>query len=168
MSLLEFGPRSWFSSRNYNIVQNGTLIGEINCAWARERGSIRIGDASYTASREGLVSGAFFLEASGRRLVSAEKPNALHRLFTLHLAGKTFTLKAASAFWRAFVLIEGDREVGTIAPLGLFTRKAMADLPDDLSLEVKAFLIWLVVVMWNRNCQANAAASSSASATGAV
>lgn len=160
MSLLEFGPRSWFSSRNYNIVQNGTLIGEINCAWARERGSIRIGDA--------LVSGAFFLEASGRRLVSAEKPNALHRLFTLHLAGKTFTLKAASAFWRAFVLIEGDREVGTIAPLGLFTRKAMADLPDDLSLEVKAFLIWLVVVMWNRNRQANAAASSSASATGAV
>ena len=43
---------------------------------------------------------------------------------------------------------------GSIAPLGLFRRKAKADLPDDLALEIKAFLIWLVVVMWKRQAKA--------------
>ena len=88
MSLLEFGPRSWFSSRNYSIVQNGAPIGEIQCAWVREQGTIRIGGANYTASREGLMSGAYILEANGTRLVSAEKPSALHRLFTFQVGAR--------------------------------------------------------------------------------
>ena len=153
MSLLEFGPRSWFSSRVYDIVQNGAPIGEIDCAWLSEKGTIKLGSSSYAASREGLLSGAFFLEANGKRLVSAEKPSALHRLFTLQIGGKAYSLKAASTFGRAFVLTENDREVGSIAPQGFFGRKAHANLPDDLALEIRAFLIWLVVVIWKRQAK---------------
>jgi hypothetical protein len=154
MSVLEVKPRSWLSSRDYGIVQNGASLGEIHCAWAREQGKITIGDRSYTASREGLTSGAFFLEANGTRLVSADKPSALHRSFTLQVGGKAYMLKAASAFGRTFVLTDGDRDVGSIAPRGLFGRKARADLPDDLALEVKAFLIWLAILMWKRQAKA--------------
>lgn len=161
MSLLEFGPRSWFSSRVYGIVQDGTPIGEIDCAWLREQGTIKIGGASYSASREGLMSGAFFLAANGQRLASADKPSALHRLFTVQIGNKTYTLKAASTLGRSFVLTENDREVGSIAPQGFFGRQAKANLPDDLALEARVFLIWLVVVMWKR--QAKAAKSSSSS-----
>jgi hypothetical protein len=161
MSLLEFGPRSWFSGRVYGIVQDGTPIGEIDCAWLREQGTIKIGSAGYTASREGLASGAFFLEANGTHLISAEKPSALHRLFTVQIGGRAYTLKGASTFGRAFVLTESDREVGSIAPQGFFGRKAKANLPDDLSLEVRAFLIWLVIIMWKREAKAAKSSSSS-------
>jgi hypothetical protein len=154
MSLLEFGPRSWFSSRVYGIVQDGTPIGEIDCEWMRERGTIKLGSASYAVSREGLTSGAFFLEANGKRLVSAEKPSALHQLFTVQIGVKAYTLKAKSIFGRAFVLTENDREVGSIAPQGFLGRKAKAELPDDLTLEVRVFLIWLVVIMWKRKAKA--------------
>ena len=123
MSLLEFSPRSYFSSRKYNIVQNGASIGEIDFALLREQGTIKIGGASYNASREGLTSGAFFLEANGNRLVSADKPSALHRLFTVQIGGKAYTLKAASTFGRAFVFTENDKEVGSIAPRELLQPK---------------------------------------------
>jgi hypothetical protein len=154
MSLLEVSPRSWFSSRDYNIAHNGAAVGEIHCAWAREQGKITIGPANYTASRDGLTSGAFFLEANGTRLISADKPSALHRSFTMQIGSKAYTLKAASAFGRAFVLTEGERDVGSIAPQGLFGRKTKVDLPDDLALEVKGFLIWLVILMWKRQSKA--------------
>jgi hypothetical protein len=161
MSLLEFGPRSWFSSRVYGIAQNGAPIGEIDCAWLREEGTIKIGSTSYSASREGLMSGAFFLAANGQRLASADKPSALHRLFKVQIGGKTYTLKGASTFGRSFVLTEDDREVGSISPQGVFGRQAKANLPDDLTLEARAFLIWLVVVMWKRQAKTTKSSSSS-------
>jgi hypothetical protein len=103
-----------------------------------EQGTITIGGTRYLVSREALMSGAFFPEANGKRLVTADKPSAFHRSFTLQVGGKSFTLKAGSAFGRSFVLTQGDQDIGFIAPLGLFGRKAKADLPDDLKLEVRA------------------------------
>lgn len=129
MSLLEFGPRSWFSSRVYGIAQNGAPIGEIDCAWLREEGTIKIGSASYSALREGLMSGAFFLAANGQQLASAEKPSALHRLFKVQIGGKTYTLKGASTFGRSFVLTEDDREVGSIAPQGFLGDRPRPTFP---------------------------------------
>jgi hypothetical protein len=32
-----------------------------------------------------------------------------------------------------------------------------AELPDDLALKLKAFLIWLVIVLWRRQRRAGAA-----------
>ena len=78
----------------------------------------------------------------------------------MQLGGRAFTLKATSTFGRAFVLTEGDHAVGSVAPQGFFGRKAKADLPDDLTLEIRAFLIWLVVVMWKRQAKAARASKS--------
>jgi hypothetical protein len=82
-------------------------------------------------------------------------------LFEVQIGGKDYTLKGASTFGRSFVLTENDREIGSIAPKGFFGRQAKANLPDDLALEARAFLIWLVVVMWKR--QAKTAKTSSSS-----
>jgi hypothetical protein len=151
MSLLKCGPRSIFSPRNYCIVQNDRLLGDID--WRKTWGpwahaTITIGDASYTASSESLIVGAFYLEANGKRLASAEKPSAFRRLFTVKAGGKTYMLKAASAFSGAFLLTESEEEIGSIVPPhGFFSLAITADLPDDLALEVKAFLVWLVIII---------------------
>lgn len=155
VSALEFGLKSFFRTRIYAISRNGAPVGEIECAPMWERAAIAIGGTTYLAGREGKVTGKFYLQANGnRRLVSAEKPSALRRLFTVQAGGRTLTLKAASAFGRAFVLTEREIQVGSIAPLGWFTRKCRAELPDDLALEVQAFLIWLVILLWRRQEQA--------------
>ena len=168
MSALEFGLKSYFQLRLYSIARDGAPVGEIDCARLWERATITVGGTTYSAAREGKMSGAFYLEANGNRLVSAEKPSALHRLFIVQVDGRTYTLKAAGAFGRAFVLTEHEVQIGSIAPNGWFSRTCTAELPDDLALEVKAFVIWLVIVMWRRQEQAAIAATTETTVTAAI
>lgn len=158
MSVLEFGLKGFFTQRTYSLTGNGLPVGVIECSRMWEQATITIGTTSYTAAREGKMSGLFYLEANGIRLASAEKPSSLHRLFTVRAGGRTFSLKAASAFGRAFVFTENDVEIGKIARRGIFSSKSTAELPDDLAVEVQAFLIWLVIIIWRRQTRATTAA----------
>jgi hypothetical protein len=153
MSRLVFGPKGLFTARTYSIARDGEPVGEIVCSRLWEQATITIGAASYTAAREGKIIGAFYLAANGNRLASAEIASALKGGFTVQAGGRTYTLKTASLFGRAFVLIEKDMEVGRIARRGFFSGKSIADLPDDLALEIKAFVIWLVIVVSRRLAQ---------------
>jgi|SRR5579859_1150396 len=135
---------------------------KISQTW-REKGVLVVGGSSYNVYRQGLFSGEFILELNGTQLARAEKPSALHRFFTVQHQGKTYTLKAAAALSRIFLLLENDRQIGSIAPAGMFTRKATVDFPDELPLPVKVFLLWLTVILWKRDSEA---ASSAAIATG--
>lgn len=161
MSLLEFGPKGFFNARHYNIGQNGVPVGEIDCATMRGEATITVGGARYTASRESIMGSAFHLEANGKRLAAAERSSAFRGRFTVQVGARTYSLGVASLFGRAFVLSENGVEIGSIARQGFFNRKSKAELPDELPLEVKAFLIWLVIVMWQRQMLAATMATGS-------
>ena len=150
MSVLEYGPKSLFKLLTYSIVRDGLLVGEIDCSFLGEQATITIGGASYFATRDDSTSnGGFYLEAYGHRVADGQKPDPT-RLFTVQVGAKNFTLKAASMFDSAFVLIENGDEVGSIPPKGLYSAKSLVDLRDDLGLEVKAFMMWLVIIIGRR------------------
>lgn len=155
--MLKVISKSWFSW-DYIVTDGASPIAEIDVSWWREKGVLTVRGSTYDVYREGLISGAFLLESDGSILARAEKPSAFRRSFELECGKKFYMLRAASAFRRKFVLVDGDREVGEIGPDGVFTRRATADLPEDIPLPVKVFIIWLVVIMWKRE-------SDSASAT---
>lgn len=160
MSVLEFGLRSFFRPRIYDIARGRVSVGLIECSRMWERATITIDGTSYAAARDGKVSGAFYLDANGSRPVTAEKPSMSGRLFTVRVGDRTLTLKAASMFGRSYVLTEQDAQIGAIAPQGWLARKWQAELPNDLAPEAQAFLIWLVIILWRR-AQAAVVATSS-------
>jgi hypothetical protein len=160
VSKLEFGPKGFFNRRRYSVEHNGLPVAEIACTIIGAKATITIGGESYRAAREGVMSGAFYLEANGSRIASAEKPNLFHRLFAVRCGTRAFTLKSAAAFGRAYVLTENEAAIGTITRQGFFGRKFSPELPDDLTLEFKLFLIWLVIVLWRRQRRAGAAAAT--------
>ena len=150
MTALQFGLKSFFRPRMYSIDRDGAQIGEIECSRLWEGATITLGGTSYTAARDGRMSGAFYIEKNGNRLASADKPSARKPLFTVRAGDRVFTLEKASTFARTFILTEGDRQVGSIAPIGWLGRKCKADLPDDLAPEIQAFVIWLAIIMQRR------------------
>jgi hypothetical protein len=119
-------------------------------AWG-EKGALTIGDTTYEMHREGPMSGAFVLEHAGSVLARAEKPSFFRREFVIRHAGREYTLRRESTFRRAFVFLDGSRQVGFIAPKSAFTRKAAASLPHDLPLPVRMFIVWLTMVSWRRD-----------------
>ncbi|MBM3470135.1 MAG: hypothetical protein FJX73_05000 [Armatimonadetes bacterium] len=95
--------------------------------------------------------GDFVLESGGAVLARAEKPSAFRRSFVIEHEGRRYTLRSRSAFLRAFVLLDGSAEVGSITPEGMLTRRADVTLPLDLPLPVRVFIIWLVLILWRRD-----------------
>ena len=152
--MLELVPKSWFSW-DFAALEASQPVAEIDISWWREKGVLTVQGASYPVYREGLASGDFLLESAGSVLARAQKPSAFRRSFLVEHAGKQYTLRAKSAFRRAFILLDGSEEVGSVCPEGIFTRRSKVDLPESLPLPVKIFIVWLTVILWKRDSEAS-------------
>jgi hypothetical protein len=155
---LSIVPSRWFSW-DFTVSQGSEAVAEIDISWWRERGELTVQGASFGVSREGMMAGDFLLESDRGVVARATKPSMMRRLFAVQHGAKTYTLRARSAWRRGFVLLEGEREVGTIDPAGPWTRRASAALPPEVPLPVQVFLIWLTVLMWKRESDSASAGS---------
>ena len=155
-------PKHWFSWDF--AIQDATRhpVAEVRLSSWRERGAVSVEGVEHRVSRHGVLRGAFVLEGGGSVLARAEKPSAFRREFQIEHDGKQYTLKARSIWRRERVLYDGDQEIGAVVPEGLFNRRARVELPDDLPLVLRLFVVWLTMLLWKRDSDA-AAVSGSAS-----
>ena len=156
--MLKAIPKRWFSW-DFTVMEGSQPVADIDVSWWREKGLLTVHGTDYTVYREGLMSGAFILELDGTVLARAEKPSTFHRAFLIEHAGKQYTLRAKSAFRRAFLLLDGSREIGALSPEGIFTRRATVEFPEELPLPAKVFIIWLAVILWKRDSDSAAGAA---------
>jgi hypothetical protein len=148
--MLQVVPTHWFSS-DFTVQQAAKRVVDADVSSWRESSVLTIEGVRYEAYREGWMSGLFVLEQNGRIVARAEKPSAFCRKYLLRYADQEYRLDAASAFGRKFVLLQGSRQIGSIARASWCTREAMADLPDTLPLHLRAFIIWLTMMQWRRD-----------------
>ena len=142
-------PKHWFSW-DFTITDGSQTLAQIDVSWWREKGVLTVQGTSYRVYREGLASGDFILESAVSVLARATKPSALLRSFIVEHSGTRYTLCAEAIFRRAFLLLDGSTQIGSLSPQGIFTRRATVDLPEELPLVVKVFLVWLVIILWKR------------------
>src|SRR5689334_8757910 len=145
-------PRSW-ASWIFELHEGDSTVATITTSWARERGTLTSGGKTWQLARESWMAGNFTLKQGDRTFATAEKPSAFFRAFQVTFDHEHFDWAAESAFTRAFVLRKGNSVVGSMRPTSAFTRRAIVDLPAELSLERKAFLVWLAILMWKRQAQ---------------
>lgn len=157
--MLHAVPKRWFSW-DFNVMRGDEVLGDIDMSLWREQGVLTVGGEAYRVYREGLMNGDFVLESSGVVLARAQKPSAWRRSFTITHAGRTYTLRAASLFRRAFTLFEGETEIGRVSPQGILSRRAEVDLPDAWPLPLKIFIVWLAVLLWKRDSDSSAAGAA--------
>jgi hypothetical protein len=156
--MLRAAPRSWFSN-TYLIAEDGVSVAALNLAVFREAAALRIDGDEYRLYREGWASGDFVLERNGAIVVRAAKPSAFRNLFEIDYNGQRFRLQRESAWRREFGLYRGEGRIGVLAPEGMWSRVAQGELPAELPLAVRAFIIWLMLLIWRRNDSAAASAA---------
>src|SRR5688572_2397501 len=120
--MLQIVPTHWYSW-DVTVTNESRPVADIATSWWREKGALTIDGATYRVYREAPMSGAFILEHAGSMLARGEKPSAFRREFVIRHAGREYTLRRRSMFGRAYVLLDGSRQVGSIAPKSAFTRK---------------------------------------------
>jgi hypothetical protein len=152
-------PDSWFSW-HYTLRKDGLPVARVRLDRLREAGSIEAGGRRFRIYRKGWSGGTFFLDEDGATIARAEKPSAFSSSFVVEHAGKSYAVKKKSALGRTFVLYEGEREAGSIAPEGHFSREVVLELPGGMPLKVRAFVFSLVLVIWRRESSAAGSAGA--------
>lgn len=147
--MLEAVPKNIFAN-NFFLQQQNELLGELDTSIWREKAQLELEEGTYLLYREGHFSGDFVLEHDGAVVARASKPSALYNRFEVELPGRRLVLRKLSAWNRRFGLFDGEKQVGSIYPLSAFTRRTSVDLPDDWPLPIRAFLFWLVFILWKR------------------
>jgi hypothetical protein len=159
VSMLEITPNGIWSW-DYSISDDEGFITQIDSRTFREACEFALGQDTYTIRRDGLMSGMFRLRSGEDLVASAEKPSAFHRRFIITSADESsYELIAESAFGRRFLVNDDSGPAGYIEPLGIFTRKARAELEPAIPDPIRIFMIWLTLMMWRR--ATNTASSSS-------
>jgi hypothetical protein len=104
---------------------------------------------AYTIRRAGVFAPLYELLRDGVALISARQVPFVNR-YTVSSAGGEWRLKAEEMLARRFGLFDGDARVGGITPSSRFnyTRDIRIDLPDELPLEARVFLMWLLLWNW--------------------
>jgi hypothetical protein len=162
--VLQLVPQGWLGW-NFDVLAGHQKIAEIKSSTLPESGTFLLDTSSYRAYREGMFSGDFFLESNGQTIAQARKPSAFHSSFDITHLDRSYTLRKESFVGRSFILLEGDRETGSIRPEGLLTRRAIVELPEVMPLPVQLFVIWLAIILWRREANAGATAAASAAAS---
>ena len=145
---LQVAPKNWYSW-DFTVSQASTRVAAVDMSCWLEKGQLTIEGATYDVYREGF-RGPYILERSGSVIARAEKPSAFYRSYQIRYLDRQYTLEAPSAFRRAFVVLEGTRQIGSIEPISAFKCDAKADLPEGWPVAVRAFAIWLTMLQWRR------------------
>ena len=152
---MEAIPTNIFST-NIRLQQQNQLLGEIDTSIWREKALLELEDGTYQLYREGQFSGDFVLEHNGKLVARASKPSVLQNRFEVELPNRRLVLRKLSLLNRRFGLFDGETQIGSIYPLGVFTRRSNIDLPGDWPLPIRVFLFWLAFLIWKRQNQAAA------------
>lgn len=152
--MLHLEPKNWLSE-TYVVRESARRITEVHIRWFKEAGAFTLEGERYRIGREGMMSGEFFIKGPRATIATATKPSAFTRHFVVRIDGKTYSLRGKSLFGRTYELRRGRELVGTVAPQSWLSRKAQADLPEDMPIETQVFITWLVLVMWKRSRSAS-------------
>lgn len=147
--MLEAIPTDLLSS-NFRLHEERQLIGEVETSIWRERARLELEEGTYHLFRERAFGGDFLLERNGSVVARATKPSALRSKFEVEVGDRQLELRRLSLLNRRFGVFQDGKQVGSIYPLGIFTRRSNIDLPSDLPISTRVFLFWLVFLMWKR------------------
>jgi hypothetical protein len=148
-------PKSWYSW-DFELTSADRTVARFDMSSWCDRLEIIIDGVKHQVYRASML-GDFVIERGGQIQARAAKPSAFSSTMILTHGGRDYALQKRSVWKRAFVLLDGEREIGSVAPVSSWTRHATVELPAEWPIAVQAFVISLVIVLWRREAASAAA-----------
>jgi hypothetical protein len=139
-----------FMSWSFSLWDGDQEVGQANFDWFKRTGRLRAGESAYSVDPGTGGSGPYRLLCGNQVISEAQEvPRLLRNGYLVTYAGRQYDLKATSLLGRGFEVRESGKRVGCIEPEGAVTRRTQARLPEELPLEVRAFMVGLASVAWD-------------------
>ena len=143
------GSAHWYSL-DFNVSEGERHLAHVDVSAWKEKGILTINGVAHRVYREGALHGDFLLERDGIVLARATKPSAFRSVLVIRHDGRTYELARASLWRRRYVVRSGNDEIGSLSATSAWRRDAAVTLPEQWPLPLKVFVIWLVIILWNR------------------
>ena len=157
--MLSAQPRKWYSWDFTLQDAEGRHVADVDVSSWRERGKVVLSGTEYRVRPEGL-RGPFVLEDGVSVRARARRTSLLGCAFEIEFEGDHYTLRKRSIWSHTIVLSQGAEELGTIRRAAWYKRGAHVDLAERLSPVLKAFALWLALLLWKRDDAAAAVAGA--------
>lgn len=148
--------------QRYTVTVDGAPITEIAFPPLAPSSAGAIAGQTYRLRRSGVLRERFTLErgqGGTHAVASATQRDPMRRDFAIEAGERRLVLRAVSLLRSDYQLLDGERPIGAIHPAGALHHGAEAEFPDDLPLEVRVFLIWVVLLLWRGRRVTRAATS---------
>jgi hypothetical protein len=156
IDMLNAIPKAWFSWKFSLEEGDGTPVADLLLSSWRERGSVALRDGLRYTVRSRGIAGPLLLEAAdGSEVAQATEPSAFRREFAVAHGERQYTLKAISWMRRECGVFAEGRQLGRVFPEIFCSRRAQVEIADELPLELQAFLVWLTLLLWKRQWDAD-------------
>lgn len=147
--MLQCTPTGWMET-SYQISEDGRPLALLKPSAWREAATLTLDGADYRLYRRGW-RGPFVLEYNGATLAEAHKPSAWRDQFEISIAGERLNLRRESP-WRYGWRLERDGQpIGVLRSTGFWKRTIEAELPEQLPLAVRLFMLWLTLLVKRRD-----------------
>ncbi len=143
-------------SRDYAVKENGLEIAFIGQSIWKEKATLNVGGYSFTMRRDGVMSSAYVLEGSDGSLLASARKSVWQHNYEVGCAEGQFRLQRNSMWTNNYTLLANEQQIGYVSKQSAWGRNAVAELAN-LSLVIRCFLLWLVLISWQ---EAQAAAAS--------
>jgi hypothetical protein len=150
-------------TRRYTIVAEGAPVAELSFPAFGPSAVSPIGGQTYRLRRSGVLRERFTLEpdvAGALAVASATQRDPLRREFAVEVGAHRLSLRSASLLHSDYLLLDGAQTIGALHPTGALRQGIEADLPDELPLEARVFILWVVVLLWRGRRVTRASASA--------
>jgi hypothetical protein len=137
-------------SRHFQLYHDDELVTKLTMGLWREGSQFTIAGHAFAIVRKSVWKDGFYLKSGEEVLCDVKRP-FWSRRFELSTADQAWTLERAGWFTNSYRLLDGERIVGTIAPLGWFTRKRAATFEEQVPPPIQVLAIFLVLVAAERD-----------------
>lgn len=138
--------------RSYEVSEDGRAVAVLGVG-RRESCVFQVDGQEYLVSRNRYRS--FTLSGSAGELARAEKDSG--RMWTIRSLTDQLELVRTSLWKYSWELRRFGEVVGVVGTDGPFKRTSTADLPPELPLPLRLFVLYVVETLWARSSQAASA-----------
>ncbi len=145
-NMLQIRRAGLFSS-DYIVKENGAVVATLSRSRWRDRGEIAIQGESLRVRRKGAIKNTYVLERDEVVLAEVKREGLFRSRFVFEHHGYRYTIRR-KAFSTVFKIKSNGHVAGTIKQKGFFFRGAVGELPEDWTLSIRVFVMWIALVRW--------------------
>jgi hypothetical protein len=153
MAVLHTKPTG-FASWNVRVLSGEAEITRLKISLIRSKGSFELDGDTFTIEPQGFFMVSAELRKGASVIARAEKASLTRRRFKITSAGHRLELESRSWTGREYVLLMGEKEVGTIRRSGFLGTKCELDFPDEVPVFLQIFLTYLAIAQAKREAAA--------------